>query len=106
MDADIVTFLFRPEYYGIFTDEDGRDTQGLTEVIVAKHRNGAVDTVRLRFIKQFARFADWDENEFDDLPMPDPFGGSSGGSNPGANPGNYWVITRSSRLNDDDQIPF
>lgn len=105
-DADIVTFLFRPEYYGIFTDEDGRDTQGLTEVIVAKHRNGAVDTVRLRFIKQFARFADWDENEFDDLPMPDPFGGSSGGSNPGANPGNYGVITRSSRLNDDDQIPF
>lgn len=103
-DADIVTFLFRPEYYGIFQDEDGRDTQGLTEVIVAKHRNGAVDTVRLRFIKQFARFADWDENEFDDLPMPDPFGG--GGSQPPSPPGNYGVITRSSRLNDDDQIPF
>ncbi len=97
-DADIVTFLYRPEYYGIFQDEEGRDTQGLTEIIVAKHRNGAVDTVRLRFIKEFARFNDWDEMSFDDLPMPDPMGGS--GSVPN-------VITRSSRMNDDNaDIPF
>jgi len=97
-DADIVTFLFRPEYYGIFQDEDGRDTQGLTEIIVAKHRNGAVDTVRLRFTKQFARFSDWDEVNFDDLTMPDPLAG------PGAGPG-FGVITRSSRMNDED-VPF
>ncbi|MBP6185287.1 MAG: replicative DNA helicase [Saprospiraceae bacterium] len=95
-DADIVTFLFRPEYYGIFQDEDGRDTQGLTEIIVAKHRNGAVDTVRLRFIKQFARFADWEDGSFDDMPMPDPM----------SNPGGFNMITRSSRMNNDDQIPF
>jgi replicative DNA helicase len=95
-DADIVTFLYRPEYYGIFADEDGRDTTGLTEVIVAKHRNGAVDTVRLRFTKEFARFTDWNDVNFDDLPMPDPL------SSPG---GGFGVITRSSRMNDDD-VPF
>ena len=96
-DADIVTFLYRPEYYGIYQDEEGRDTQGLTEVIVAKHRNGAVDTVRLRFTKEFARFTDWDEMSFDDLPMSDPM-------SPGGGMGN--VITRSSRMNDDEDIPF
>lgn len=97
-DADIVTFLYRPDYYGIFQDEEGRDVQGMTEVIVAKHRNGAVDTVRLRFIKEFARFTDWDDMGFDDLPIPDPMGGS------GAMP---HVITRSSRMNDDtSDVPF
>lgn len=95
-DADIVTFLFRPEYYGMYQDDEGRDTTGLTEVIVAKHRNGAVDTVRLRFTKDFARFSDWDDLHFDDLPMPDPM------SNPG---GHFGVITRSSRMNDED-VPF
>jgi replicative DNA helicase len=43
-DADIVCFLYRPEYYKIYEDEHG-STLGVGEVIVAKHRNGAVDTV-------------------------------------------------------------
>jgi replicative DNA helicase len=59
-DADIVMFLYRPEYYKIDQDENGMPTQGLTEVIVAKHRNGSLDTARLKFIGKFTKFVDWD----------------------------------------------
>ncbi|MDY3978700.1 MAG: replicative DNA helicase [Tidjanibacter sp.] len=60
-DADIVAFIHRPEYYGLNEDEGGNSTAGLAELIVAKHRNGAVDTVKLRFRSEQARFTDWDE---------------------------------------------
>ncbi len=62
-DADIVAFIHRPEYYGLTVDEDNQPTQGMAEIIVAKHRNGAVDTVKLRFRKEQARFVDYDETE-------------------------------------------
>ena len=52
-DADIVSFLYREDYYNPETDN-----KNITEVIVAKHRNGPVDTVRLFFHKQFTRFSD------------------------------------------------
>lgn len=55
-DADIVSFIYRPEYYGFLQDEEGNSNQGIGEIIVAKHRNGALDSVRLRFIGQYARF--------------------------------------------------
>lgn len=55
-DADIVSFIYRPEYYGFLQDEEGNSNQGVGEIIIAKHRNGALDTVRLRFIGQYARF--------------------------------------------------
>lgn len=59
-DADIVLFLYRPEYYKITVDEDGMPTQGMAEVIVAKHRNGSLETVKLRFIMKFTKFLDYD----------------------------------------------
>ena len=59
-DADIVAFIHRPEYYGINTDENGMPTAGMAEIIIAKHRNGAVTDVKLRFLKDQARFADMD----------------------------------------------
>lgn len=62
-DADIVAFIHRPEYYGLTQDEDGTPTAGMAEIIIAKHRNGAVDTVKLRFRKEQARFMDYDEME-------------------------------------------
>jgi replicative DNA helicase len=55
-DADVVIFLYRPEYYGILQDEEGRSTQGITEVIIGKQRNGPIGTVRLRFISEYMRF--------------------------------------------------
>ncbi len=96
-DADLVAFIHRPEYYGLTQDEDGLPTQGMAEIIVAKHRNGAVDTVKLRFRKEQARFLDYDADDLGgyssvessmgtgsamtggsdfDLPAPAPFGGS------------------------------
>lgn len=62
-DADIVAFIHRPEYYGINTTEDGLSTAGMAEIILAKHRNGAVCDVNLRFLKDQARFADLDSTD-------------------------------------------
>ena len=50
-DADMVLFLYRPEYYGITEDEAGNSTQRLAEVVVAKHRNGSLDSVKLKFYR-------------------------------------------------------
>ena len=52
-DADVVAFIYRDEYYN-----DESDQQGLAEVIVAKHRNGPTDAIKLSFLKRYAKFAD------------------------------------------------
>ncbi|MDE5821911.1 MAG: replicative DNA helicase [Paramuribaculum sp.] len=62
-DADIVCFIHRPEYYlRSDVDSEGNDIRGLAEFIVAKHRSGKVDDVKMRFRKEFARFENWDES--------------------------------------------
>ena len=58
-DCDICMFLWRPEMYGIKTTDDGQDTHGLCEVIVAKHRGGATDNFRQKFIGSQQRFDEW-----------------------------------------------
>jgi len=55
-DADIVSFIYRPEYYGLTTDENGESQEGIGEIIIAKHRNGSLGTIRLQFVSEFARF--------------------------------------------------
>jgi replicative DNA helicase len=62
-DADVVCFIHRPEKYGMMVDDDGNSTVGIAEIIVAKHRNGAVGDVRLRFRDEIARFVELDEIE-------------------------------------------
>lgn len=63
-DADIVCFIHRPEYYLHSShDAEGNDIRGLAEFIVAKHRSGKVDDVKMRFVSRFARFQNWDEND-------------------------------------------
>jgi len=61
-DADIVLFPHRPEYYGIKEDAHGNSTLGLAELIIAKHRDGSLDTAFTRFIGQYTKFVDI-ENE-------------------------------------------
>lgn len=62
-DADIVCFIHRPEYYTRSdTDANGNDIRGVAEFIIAKHRSGSVDDVKMRFRSHFARFENWDDN--------------------------------------------
>ncbi len=62
-DADIVSFIYRPEYYKIdeWDDEERTPTQGQAEFIVAKHRNGGLDNIRLKFIGQLGKFDNLDD---------------------------------------------
>ena len=59
-DADIVSFIYRPEYYNIDTwdDNERSSTEGEAEFIVSKHRNGGLGNIRLRFISTLAKFED------------------------------------------------
>lgn len=96
-DADIVSFIYRPEYYGLQEwDDDGTPTQGQAELIVAKHRNGALDNVRLRFISQLAKFEDLED---DSTENPAPLSANSGFDEEGRQ-----TITRGSKMNEDEDI--
>lgn len=91
-DADIVSFIYRPEYYDITEDEEGNSLKNVAEIIVAKHRNGATESVKLHFEKSLAKFTDLGDPNFDNLPdFNDPA---------------QSVITKSSRLNNDEEVPF
>ena len=60
-------FIHRPEYYTKSgEDAQGNDIRGLAEFIVAKHRSGSVDDVKMRFRARFARFENWEDGSTDD----------------------------------------
>lgn len=61
-DADVVAFIYRPEYYGIKETDDGKSTDGLGQFIVAKHRNGGTGEADMRFIKYLAQYTDFDDS--------------------------------------------
>jgi replicative DNA helicase len=69
-DSDVVIFPYRPEYYGLTMDEDGRSTVGIAELIVAKQRNGPTGSVRCGFHAESASF--YDLIERDDAPTSMP----------------------------------
>lgn len=74
-DADMVIFLYRPEYYGITEDEAGNSVQGTGEVIIAKHRNGSLGSVHLRFIGKYTKFGDLEPADFSFSPSGFPDAG-------------------------------
>ncbi len=92
-DADMVAFIYRPEYYQILEDENGQSLKGIAEFIIAKHRHGSLETVRMKFVDTFAKFGNVDDPAFAGLqdPLIGPFQASG--------------ITRGSRMNEED-IPF
>jgi replicative DNA helicase len=59
-DADMVMFLYRPEYYDITTNEMGENNRGETHVRIAKHRNGSLETVKLRALLHIQKFTEED----------------------------------------------
>lgn len=102
-DADMVQFIHRPDYYGITEDEEGNPTNGIANIIIAKHRNGAVCDVQLKFVNELAKFQDMDssnffgsdeDSNFTTMPIGDDFESQG-------------TITRASRMNDsDDDFDF
>lgn len=96
-DADMVMFIYRPEYYKIDQDEDGNSTAGIAEICIAKHRNGALKDIPLRFIDKFAKFTDLDNSDYayTDMSASDNFDNQS-------------TRTIPSKMNDmgEDDIPF
>jgi replicative DNA helicase len=61
-DADMVIFIHRPEKYGLLEDEQGNSLRGLAEIILAKHRNGPIGDVLLKFKDEFAKFTELEES--------------------------------------------
>jgi replicative DNA helicase len=97
-DADMVMFLYRPEYYEINTNEMGESNKGETHVRIAKHRNGQLDTIKLRAVLEYQRFED-------DGSLENPGGGGnpfSGISRPqgGGNEEAKLYIQKGSKMND------
>jgi replicative DNA helicase len=60
-DADMVLFIHRPERYGFTEDAQGNSLKGIADIIIAKHRNGAVGEVQLRFRNELAQFCDLEQ---------------------------------------------
>ncbi|TNE79371.1 MAG: replicative DNA helicase [Bacteroidetes bacterium] len=90
-DADMVLFIYRPEYYKLMEWEDGTSTMGKAEIIVAKNRHGQTKEIRTRFIGQYGKFTDDDDSAM--------FGGDFGLTEDFRLP---ETITLSSRMNDMD----
>ncbi len=114
-DADMVIFLYRPEYYGFDHDDDGNPVKGLAEVIIAKHRNGALDTVNLRFVAQNAKFENMDllDTSFEGLtPLNEiitvgsKMNENEKGGNPNLPPNNHPINGNSGNINNGDDVPF
>ena len=99
-DADIVMFIFRPEYYKIDSDEKG-DTAGRADIIIAKHRNGPTDEIHLRFINHYAKFSDFEGTDFD---TPNQMNPNQDFEN---SPQTYTVPSKINEMNDNDEnVPF
>lgn len=100
-DADIVTFVFRPDYYEI--DEEFEGPRDVAEIIISKHRNGGLGTVELKFIKELTKFVDLDNPLFPNF------------DNSGSDPLSSGIIAKDSKMNagidsgkskDEIDIPF
>ena len=104
-DADMVMFLYRPEYYDITANEMGESNKGETHVRIAKHRNGQLDTIKLKALLHIQKFI---EEDGTDISGQLPAGGSwkpvsdvDGGAK--------LYIQKGSKMNDgefDDDTPF
>jgi len=102
-DADMVIFIYRPEYYETLTNEDGESTKGETHIKIAKHRNGSLENLKLRALLHIQKFEQWtDDNGYK---------GPAGGGNwkpigpapiPGSGDGGKLYIQKGSKMNTGD----
>ena len=92
-DADMVMFIYRPDYYKLQEWDDGTPCEGEAEIMIAKHRNGELAHVRLRFIGKYTKFAE--KTDFENYNVPE-YNDNSGSNN--------GTITVSSSINWDSDV--
>lgn len=105
-DADMVMFLYRPEYYNITANELGESNKGETHVRIAKHRNGSLETIKLRALLHIQKFVEMESDDFGGIGIPGgnwkPVSDDDGGSA-------RLFIQKGSKMNEgkfDDEAPF
>ena len=105
-DADLVMFLYRPEYYDITTNEMGESNKGETHVRIAKHRNGSLETIKLKALLHIQKFIDDEGTDTNKAGIPQgnwkPISGSG-------DDGAKLYIQKGSKMNDgefDEDAPF
>jgi replicative DNA helicase len=110
-DADMVMFIYRPEYYDITANEMGESNKGETHIRIAKHRNGSLETIKLRALLHIQKFVEFENDDFGGI------GGGGGSWKPvptegaGGDAGAKLFIQAGSKMNDmpfgeDDESPF
>ena len=106
-DADIVSFIYRPEKYGITQNESGESNLGVAELIIAKHRNGDLGTVRMQFVGKYALFKDFDMYKEDSTINTTSYSTNQN------NEGNFTFQSKMNKTNDSslndfnlDEVPF
>ncbi len=99
-DADIVSFIYRPEYYGLteWDDDEHSPCEGQAEFIVAKHRNGGLENIKMKFTGRLALFSDLEEG----------FGTEFQSSmNQDISPDNFGNTNEAfEKMSDEDNVPF
>jgi replicative DNA helicase len=104
-DADMVMFLYRPEYYDITQNEMGENNRGETIIRIAKHRNGSLETIKLRALLHIQKFVEDDGSGFGGTGLPDNWKPVSAADGDGAK----VFIQTGSRMNDlkdEEDTPF
>jgi len=112
-DADIVSFIYRPEYYKIdeWDDEEQTPTDGQAEFIIAKHRNGGLENIRLKFLGHLGKFDNLDQFDYpSEIPSKmnhddNENGGFSTQNFPSAEDA-FGSSSPNLRQNDEDDVPF
>lgn len=114
-DADMVMFIYRPEYYENMSNEHGESTKGETNIRIAKHRNGSLENIKLRAHLHIQKFEEWDGDDNIGGMMGGgkwkPIGPSPIGENPSNDGGRFFV--QGSKMNSggfdegyDEETPF
>jgi replicative DNA helicase len=109
-DADMVMFLYRPEYYDITTNEHGESNKGETHVRIAKHRNGSLENIKLKAMLHIQKFVDMDNDDFGGMGLPKGSWKPVPGNDSGEQGSAKLYIQTGSRMNDlpmdEEEAPF
>lgn len=100
-DADMVMFIYRPEYYENFANENGESTRGETHIKIAKHRNGSLENIKLRALLHIQKFEEWDGDSGPALPSGGNWKPISPQPPQTGNDNAKLFIQKGSRMNDD-----